>query len=308
MLLTDIKSLYINNKEAKELWFGGSRIWTPTGSVDSTSFWATSSWSEIDSVLTSYYNGTITDLSSYFKVGDIRNISTTAIAQYGSTSYKCEAREQMTVPWVIIGVQHDDLYTATSAGVTKAAITVIPLYNYVETVMWSDTAATSYTDVSYAKTATEYSTSQGRTWLRDKFYPAIESGCQALIKEVSKQTSRTGSSSNTASANAAYHKTSKETVFLLSNTEVTGNSVQASPEGAQYEWFVDTANRKRATSKENADNSTFTTWGLRTSCIGYTSSSKTFAAQGYQVGSTGSATSSTYTHKINAGACMGFCL
>ena len=190
---------------------GSTEVWN--------SLWTNGTWEEISNVLTSYYNGEITDLSPYFRVGDMRDISVGAMESYGGSSgnYVCEAREATTMPWVIIGIQHDDLATVTDAGVTKAAITIIPRYNYTNKVYFG-TDANSYapTNTSKIESSTQWGNSQARNWCINRFYPAIQEECRNLIKPVIKNTLRVDQGTSTKSI--TYTPTVK--VFLLWDSQI----------------------------------------------------------------------------------------
>lgn len=57
MLLSDAKQININNKEAKEIWFGGAKIWTPPSTVSfrdentTGGFLKCNTWSDVQTIL-----------------------------------------------------------------------------------------------------------------------------------------------------------------------------------------------------------------------------------------------------------------
>ena len=76
MLLSDAKSIYINNKEAKEIWYGGSRIWTPVPKVPSKCLTDTYTWSQISQISA---NGTANE---YFNLGDTAKVTSASGIEY----------------------------------------------------------------------------------------------------------------------------------------------------------------------------------------------------------------------------------
>lgn len=274
------------------------------------SLWENGTWEEISEVLTSYYNGEITDLSPYFRIGDKRDISTSAISAYGgntSGNYKCEARDARTMPWVIIGIKHDDLETPTDAGVTKTAITIIPYYNYEGAVYWNKEYNSTYNSVFTPNTASIWGASQANAWLHNMFLPAIEESCRNLIKPVVKKTARPAPSDYTAYD--VIH-TSVNSVWLLSYYEVSGIEMSAGADGEQYEWFKNDGednivNKIRYKDEEAKQKISYHNWAYRNGIINKNGSS--FSGYCYYQNSL-SLSSSYGTSNSSCGACMGMCL
>lgn len=273
-----------------------------------TSLWENGTWEEISAVLTQYYNGEITDLSPYFRVGDIRNIASSGTAYYNNGGSGCAEMAAVTKPWVIIGIQHDDLSTPTDAGVTKTAITIIPYYNYENTISWKNESKSSSSASNVVSYCT-WSSSQIRYWLVNLFYESLEENCKNLIKTVKKLTAR----HNNYSSSYREVIESTETIFLLSISEMFGVQLYTNlKDGEQYEWFKNGKygsiyNRVRFPNenKENSASSTaIASVAFRNSLLNY-SSSKYSSCMYHQSGWGYTYTSSTNSY---AGRCMGMCL
>lgn len=76
MLLDNAKSIYINNLSAKEIWYGGNKIWTPPAVVQSKCLTDTYTWAEISEISAA---GTA---NNYFNVGDTAIMTSTSGTQY----------------------------------------------------------------------------------------------------------------------------------------------------------------------------------------------------------------------------------
>ena len=266
-----------------------------------TSLWENGTWEEISAVLTQYYNGEITDLSPYFRVGDIRNIHTDDIASYGGSgsSYVCAAREARDMPWVIIGIEHDDLRYTSDAGITKAAITIIPYFNYTGSVYWGTSGGSSSSSTT-PKNNCSWIYSQARSWLQSPFYNAVEEDCRNLIKEVIKSTGIQGASG----ISITYDK-----IWLLSPKEIT-NSALSADNSEQYEWFKDGKygskyHRIRSVDADKEAAVTHSNYITRSGYLSY-SSYKYYPNVYYCAGL--SMSSISPTGGSTSGACMGMCL
>ena len=235
-----------------------------------TSLWENGTWEEIHSVLDSYYAEEISDLSLYFKVGDKRQITISAIA--GTTDLP-DTHEETTVYAVIIGVEHDDLATPVSDNRTKAAITVqlfdmMTIYGKLDTFSGSTSVSTTAPYGYYEKL-------QRRNWLNSTFLLALPSEIKGKLKTVTKLSARGVYNTSYISSSYKGVDTSNETVFLLSYSEVLGGhmSTCSADDGVQYEYYKDRYKYPHFKADTSTANRFPAIWWSRTSMLYATSSS-----------------------------------
>ena len=201
--------------------------------------WTSGSFEKIQEMLDAHYSGII-DVTEYWSIGDKRTITVSEIAS-GTTD---ETQPEQDVEFVIVGMKHDTLVNALGTE-TKAAITV-QARNLLSV---KGIMNRSHTEVSDAL----WSTCIRRTWCNNDFFNALPDALQPLLKSVSKITNRCCETEVENYKNYITQQKTNETVFILSDYEVSGENSYFSripstwegltQDGEQYEYLKTEANR-----------------------------------------------------------------
>ena len=273
-----------------------------SGGETNTSLWTNGSWEEIQNVLNRYYTEEISDLSPYFKIGDKRQITISAIEAGTNLT---DAHEETVIDAVIIGIEHDDLETPVSDNRTKSAIT-IQLFDIMNVNGIYDTFKGN-TDTTTCANYSIYTKTQRRSWLNQNFYNALPIEMQPMIKPVVKKQARGINNNKYLSSSYKTLFTSTEKVFLLSYTEVLGGHPKTVNEddGVQYDYYKNRHNFIRW--KQDESNYYPSYWWGRTSMVYATgsSSSTTKYARYYLFTNSGTSYDST---NDSSGICPAWCL
>lgn len=208
---------------------------------------------EIKAMLDAHYRGEI-DIANYWHVGDSRTIEIKGL----------KSNDVQQLELVIIGVNHDDLVVPRGKR-TKAALTLHTKYCLEE----KREVAILHDNIQ----AGLWSKSKMRKWLSTNFRESLPKWVSKEIKTVTKLTNRYSPAIEQNGINYqkyAQQEITKEDVFLLSYSEITGKTnynssvftkVKLTKEGMQYEYF------KRSINRQNNKNRYIQEWWLRSSLI-----------------------------------------
>lgn len=225
---------------------------TPSAIPPKVAF-ATATDDEIKNILDAHYKGLI-DIADYWKVGDTRNMSLSAMASGTGAN---ESHVAQTMPMVIIGIKHDNLKEAIN-GVNKSAITL----QCKECLGNNGTAENGY--IWGASTSTSdsdnYSNNPRRTWLNGTFINALPSAIKPLVKSVVKKNINNHSSSPSAGPNT------EDKAFLTSYPEMFGSASynyykgSVALEGEQYPYYDSNTKRIKHINKNGSAGDTTYYW------------------------------------------------
>ena len=179
--------------------------------------WSSGTDEQIAAMVQGYYDGAVTldQIQSVWKVGDVRNVSLSAMAATGVG----ESHRAQTVQLAIADFNHDDLTTAIGDK-TKALITWTQK-NCLRDANVSDTSGSDNSENGYMNSSnTNINGWRGctrRTWCNNVYLKALPANLQALIKPVNKKSGTGGGSSSGT-------ETTSDSIFLGSEIEIFGST------------------------------------------------------------------------------------
>ena len=225
--------------------------------------WSSGTDEQIAAMVQGYYDGDVTldQIQSVWKVGDVRNVSLSAMAATGVG----ESHRAQTVQLAIADFNHDDLTTAIGDK-TKALITWTQK-DCLRAANVSDTNGSSNSEHGYMNSsntnANGWRGCARRTWCNNVYLKALPANLQALIKPVNKK-------SGTGGGSLSGTETTSDSIFLGSEIEIFGSTTYSvAGEGSQYTYYKTAANRNklpRWTSDSSSD-----IWWERSPRSGYSS-------------------------------------
>ena len=226
---------------------------------------STATWDEIESMCQAYYDGTISDLSTYWSIGDTKIMHLNDIQAPNPGSGLWTAQD---IAVTLVAFNHTDLATAIN-GHTKAAITV----QTRETISASGTSqGTIYVngDSSYDTSFTKWSNLYMRTYLNNKVYNGFPNEVKTIIKPSKhyRHTTYNGTASEQVTDN----------LFLPSYPEIFGTAsydyyVATSPtEGTQFPYYETASNRIKYNNNNGASGGSAQYYWMGSASSNYNSS------------------------------------
>lgn len=201
--------------------------------------WSSGTDEQIAAMVQGYYDGDVTldQIQSVWKVGDVRNVSLSAMVATGVG----ESHRAQTVQLAIADFNHDDLTTAIGDK-TKALLTWTQK-NCLRAANVSDTGGSNNSEDGYMNSSlTNTNGWRGcarRTWCNNVYLKALPANLQALIKPVNKKSGTGGGSSSGT-------ETTSDSIFLGSEIEIFGSTkYSVTGEGSQYTYYKTAANRNK---------------------------------------------------------------
>lgn len=179
--------------------------------------WSSGTDEQIAAMVQGYYDGDVTldQIQSVWKVGDVRNVSLSAMVATGVG----ESHRAQTVQLAIADFNHDDLTTAIGDK-TKALLTWTQK-DCLRAVNVSDTDGSSNSENGYMNSsntnANGWRGCARRTWCNNVYLKALPANLQALIKPVNKKSGTGGGSSSGT-------ETTSDSIFLGSEIEIFGST------------------------------------------------------------------------------------
>lgn len=217
--------------------------------------WSGGSLEAIEKMLEAHYSNII-DVTEYWDIGDKRTVTMNVIG-IGTMD---EEQASQDIELVIIGMSHDTLSNPIN-GVSKSAITV-QAKNALKT---SGIINEDHDDSNSGL----WSTCKRRTWCNNDFFNALPVELTKLIRPVVKLTNRCCETVVENYKNYITQQNTTETIYLLSDREIGGESSYFSnqpdywegltPDGEQYEYYETTTNRIKSSD------GVICSWFLRTS-------------------------------------------
>lgn len=201
--------------------------------------WSSGTDEQIAAMVQGYYDGDVTldQIQSVWKVGDVRNVSLSAMAATGVG----ESHRAQTVQLAIADFNHDDLTTAIGDK-TKALLTWTQK-DCLRAANVSDTDGSSNGENGYMNSsntnANGWRGCARRIWCNNVYLKALPANLQALIKPVNKKSGTGGGSSSGT-------ETTSDSIFLGSEIEIFGSTTYSvAGEGSQYTYYKTAANRNK---------------------------------------------------------------
>ena len=200
---------------------------------------------ELSAMLDAAYDGSIT-LSDYWKVGDERQVTLSAMAATGVG----ESHVSQTVTFVILNVGGKTLANGQTCKF------IVGLKNFLSngaTGEWGYMNSTNTNSGGWKNSAR-------RTWCNNTFYNSLPSGFKALFKDfVNKSGTGGGSSSGTEDTTDKFALAAEVEVFGTTTYSVAG-------EGSQFDYYKTAANRVKKAGNSGSAN----TWWERSPYSGNT--------------------------------------
>lgn len=207
--------------------------------------WTSGSNTEITDMINAYYNGffTLDQIKSVWSVGDVRNISLSAMSATGVS----ESHHAQTVQMVILDFDHDTL-SAPINGIQKALISV-QTKNLLRDATHGDTEGSANSENGYMNssdtTSGAWENCARRTWCNNVFYGALPSWFKNLVKQVDKLS---------GIKNSVSPKTTHDYCWLISEVEIfDANSYSYVGEGTQYSYYSTASNRVKLPRYQSSD-------------------------------------------------------
>ena len=201
--------------------------------------WSSGTDEQIAAMVQGYYDGDVTldQIQSVWKVGDVRNVSLSAMAATGVG----ESHRAQTVQLAIADFNHDDLTTAIGDK-TKALLTWTQK-DCLRAANVSDTGGSSNSEHGYMNSSSTNANGwrgcARRTWCNNVYLKALPANLQALIKPVNKK-------SGTGDGSSSGIETTSDSIFLGSEIEIFGSTTYSvAGEGSQYTYYKTAANRNK---------------------------------------------------------------
>lgn len=179
--------------------------------------WSSGTDKQIAAMVQGYYDGDVTldQIQSVWKVGDVRNVSLSAMAATGVG----ESHRAQTVQLAIADFNHDDLTTAIGDK-TKALLTWTQK-DCLRAANVSDTGGSTNGEHGHMNSsntnANGWRGCARRTWCNNVYLKALPANLQALIKPVNKKSGTGGGSSSGT-------ETTSDSIFLGSEIEIFGST------------------------------------------------------------------------------------
>lgn len=222
------------------------------GSVKIVPF-ATGTDEEIAAMVAAHYADKIR-LSDYWKVGDTRTVSLSAMSATGVG----ESHRAQTVQFVIGDFNHDELTTPIN-GHTKAAVTLLQkdclmdASNASNPVNGGGNTENGYMNSS-ATNAGGWKNCARRAWCNNVFFAALPSTWQSMVKIVNKKSGTGGGSSSGTEITA-------DKIFLAAEIEIFGSrKYSVDGEGTQYQYYKNATANKYKMPKWGSSNVSNVYW------------------------------------------------